>query len=304
MKYKRESLFLGLWLAALSMLGAVPASGQFNNPNGITFDKAGNLWLANAGGNNVLEMELSCPNATVVNTISNGVDDPSRLAFDSSGKLWVADKGNNTITVYNDLGTPGANLYKTITSSSIAGPLGIVVDAYGDFYVANNCASCGSGTYNVVAFNINDGLVETLTKDNSGFAFDSPGVLAIHGQDIYAGFYSGSDLTKIVIAYNVGEFLTKNPKEITVYNDNVDIGPTGIAFDDADNVYISEYVSQAWTEFSAAGTLLLAVRGASNGLNGPEGIALDSSGNVYVSNSGGNNITEYNSAGTLTCTYN
>jgi hypothetical protein len=27
--------------------------------------------------------------------------------------------------------------------------------------------------------------------------------------------------------YNLGEFLTDDPKEITVYNDNVNTGPTG-----------------------------------------------------------------------------
>ena len=129
-----------------------------------------------------------------------------------------------------------------------------------------------------------------------------PGVLVIHDQNIYAGFGGGG--TNAVISYNVGEFLTSNPKEITVYNDNVDTGPTGVAFDKVGNIYISEYYTPSWVKYSSAGKLLLSVRGTSQGLNGPEGIALDSSGNVYVSNTYGNNITEYNPAGTLTCTYN
>ena len=41
----------------------------------------------------------------------------------------------------------------------------------------------------------------------------------------------------------MGEFLTGDPQEITVYNDNVNTGPTGAAFDSKGNVYISEYYS-------------------------------------------------------------
>jgi hypothetical protein len=46
-----------------------------------------------------------------------------------------------------------------------------------------------------------------------------------------------------LVSYNVGEFLTEDPKEITVYNDNVNTAPTGIAFDSQKNVYISELYS-------------------------------------------------------------
>jgi sugar lactone lactonase YvrE len=60
-----------------------------------------------------------------------------------------------------------------------------------------------------------------------------------------------------------------------VYNDNVNTGPNGVAFDSEGNVYFSQ------------------------GTGGCEGIAVDKSGNVYVSNSTLNDITVYNSSGTL-----
>ena len=62
--------------------------------------------------------------------------------------------------------------------------------------------------------------METLTEDESGFPFLAPGALVIHGQDIYGGFgpcseeaRSKSSCDNAVIGYNVGEFLTGNPKE-------------------------------------------------------------------------------------------
>jgi streptogramin lyase len=276
-------------LAGLALLLPLSAMAQFNNPNGIVFDGKGNLWLANAGDNNVLE--LNPANGTVLNTITSGVNGPTRLFFDSSDNLWVNDTGNNTITVYEDLSTQGAKLLRTISSGLFSRSLSFALDAYGDLYVGNT----GAGTNNVLAFNINGRKVETLTKDDSNFEFFAPGAMVIHGRNIYIGFGPNFG-TNAVISYNVGEFLTSNPEEITVYNDKVDTGPTGITFDAEGNVYISEYTTPSWVKYSASGELLLAVK---DGVNGPEGIALDASGNVYVSNADSNNITVYNPSGTL-----
>src|SRR5208282_4111859 len=72
------------------------------------------------------------------------------ILFDSFGNLWVANGGNNTLTVFGDLGAPGGQLLQTISNSAISRPLGLAVDAYGDFYVADNSNN------SVVAFNIDD----------------------------------------------------------------------------------------------------------------------------------------------------
>jgi streptogramin lyase len=289
MKLTKLSIMAGLLLCL-----AVPAIAQFSNANGIVFDGSGNLWLANRGDNNVLKLDPST--GGILNAITDGINGPTRLAFDPSGRLWVANATGNNLTVYDDLSTAGANLVQTVTSSSIQNPLALVVDAYGDIYVGDNSAN------SVVAFNINDGLIETLTSDKSGFTFTAPGVLVIHGQDIYAGF--GPNVgTNAVMSYNVGEFLTGDPKEITVYNDNVNTGPTGVAFDSHNNVYISEYTSNTWVRYTMGkgSTPTLVVNAC---LNGPEGIAVDKSGNVYVSNSNTNNIAVFNSSGTCTNTLN
>lgn len=290
-------------LAGLVLLFSVPASAQFNNPNGILFDSKGHLWLANSGDNNVLELSISNCTATILNTITNGVDSPTRLAFDSAGNLWVANLGNNTITVYDNLSAQGGNLVQTISNSAISRPLGLAVDVYGDFYVADN------NTNSVVAFNIDDQLVETLTQDKSGFPFLAPGVLVIQGQDIYGGFgpcsedaRSQSSCDNAVIGYNVGEFLTGNPSpKAGPYTYPNQTGPTGVAFDKKGNVYVSYYTTPSWVKYTAGGVFQMEVQ---TGVNGPEGIQVDKSGNVYVSNSAGNNITEYKSTGKLTCTIN
>jgi streptogramin lyase len=273
------SMSLGLILAA-------SAQAQLSNPNGIVFDSTGHLWVANNGANNVLE--LNPTNGTVLATITEGISSPSRLTF-AFGNLYVTNIGTNNVTVYN----PNTlALVQTINSSSINRPLGIAVDAYGDLYIANNSLN------NIVALNIANATVETLTHGNSGYQFIAPGVVTIYGKNIYAGF--GRNVgTNAVFSYNVGEFLTGDPQGITEYNDNVNTGPTGVAFDSEGNVYISEYTSGTAVKYAPGEgkTPLLVIN---SGTGGCEGIAVaSSSGDIYVSNSTLNNITVYNSAGIL-----
>lgn len=286
-------------LAILALLGLVlslPAHAQLNGPQGVLFDSKGNLWVANGQGNNVLELDPST--GAILNTISNGVNGSTRLCIDSLGHLWVDDTGNNTITVYDKLEAPGAHLIKSITNPGFSRSLGMVVDAYGDLYVSNT----GTGTNDILAFNIAGGLVETLTKDAKGFPFDAPGVMVIQGQRIYVGFGPNYG-TNFVISYNVGEFLTGDVKEITYYNDNVNTGPTGIAFDQKGNIYIAEFTSNSWVEYRPSGELppLLVV---DDGQGAPSGIAVDRQGYIYVSNANYNNITVYNQSGQLINTLN
>jgi len=284
MKLKGTSVLL----IALTMCLSLTAKAQLNSPNGLAFDGSENLWLANKNSNQLLE--LNPANGNVIHTITAGLNGPTRVTF-AHGLLFVANTAGNNITVYNP---QTLKLVRTITNSAINKPLGVAVDGYGDVYVGNNQANT------VIAINVSGGLVETLGQDKSGFQFVAPGAITIHGPKIYAGFGPGFG-ENAVISYNVGEFLTRDPQENTVYTDTVNTGPTGIAFDAQENVYIADFYSETWVKYSPDGKLLLVVK---HGVLTPEGIALDSSGNVYVSNENLNNITVYNSSGTLINTLN
>lgn len=207
-----------------------------------------------------------------------------------ASELYVLSTTGSNITQYVDLRTAGAKLAGAISiPSSVTRSLGAAVDAYGDLYVS------GSNSDNIVVLNIGGGLVETLTKDKSAFPFTSAGPLAIHGRDIYAGF-GPQPGTNAVISYNVGEFLTGDPKEITLYNDGVDTGPTQVAFDSKGNVYIAEYYSGTAVKY-APGSGKTPTLVINQGTSTCEGIALDKDGNIYVANSALNNITVYSPSG-------
>jgi len=253
-----------------------------NQPNGLIFDGEGNLYVANAGSNQILIYDSQLVQKT---SISAGLDFPVRLAFDSFGDLYVANFKNDSITVYDP------NLHQIVAKTiaqHLHSPLGVAVDAYGDVFAANN----GSNTISV--FNVDGIYVWGLHQDFDGRLFSAPGALAIGGTDLFVGTgpTAGSNF---VTAYNVGEFLTLRPRQKTTFSSQMS-GPTGIAFDRRGNVYVSDFYSSMATKYNSAGQVLLTI---SNGIEHPEGVAVDARGNIYVSSPFANTVTVYDSSGNL-----
>jgi sugar lactone lactonase YvrE len=275
-------------LATLALVLSLPATAEtpLNSPNGLAFDKHGNLWVANYNSNQVLVYNQALMQIAAI----SGFSGPTRLAFDTLGNLWVTNStGNSVQGISINYAARTVRVFSNITTG-INRPLGVAVDAYGDVYVANN------GANNITAYNVDGNLVETLTQDHNGLAFSAPGALAVGGRDLYVGIGPESG-ENAVSNYNVGEFLTNDPKELrTPYgsNDAVNTGPTGIAVDSTGNVYVSDAYSGTAVKFAANGTEDFVINAQTGGC---EGIALDKNGNIYVSNSSLNTITEYTPTG-------
>jgi sugar lactone lactonase YvrE len=255
-----------------------------NQPNGLVFDRQGNLYVANAGSNQVLVYNAQLVQQTSL-TIGKGLSEPVRLAFDPFGNLYVANFNINSLTVYDQ--NHQQLVGRTITQH-VDRPLGVVVDAYGDVFVANNA------TETVTVYNVDGILLGTLRRDVDGRHFSAPGALAIGGTDLFVGTGPTSG-PNYVTAYNVGEFLTLNPREMGTIGRQIS-GPTGVAFDRLGNVYVSDFYSGTATKYDAGGTLLLTIH---DGTQNCEGIALDRRGNIYVSNEFLNTITVYDPSGKL-----
>lgn len=83
-----------------SVLRAI--SQGLNNPDSLAFDRSGNLYVANRGGNSGSggdTVTVYAPGSTsVLRTISQGLNGPVALAFDRTGNLYVANYSN--VTVY------------------------------------------------------------------------------------------------------------------------------------------------------------------------------------------------------------
>ncbi len=115
------------------------SSSGFHNPVGVTFDKAGNLWVGDANNNRVLEFDppfSSGMSASLVigqqdfttNTAGatqSGFHEPVMSAFDSSGNLWVPDFRNNRVlefssTVVPEFPTASLGIIAVISLAAVA----------------------------------------------------------------------------------------------------------------------------------------------------------------------------------------
>jgi len=145
-------------LATLALYLSLTANAQPANPlsgvNGIAFDTQGHLWAANPTSNTVVELDSA--NGALLQTISQGLDGPTPLFFASPEILYMANTNGNNITVYN---IKTLKLVRTISNSHISKPLGVLADAYGDVYIANNAPSGN----NVIALNVNGGSMSRKT---------------------------------------------------------------------------------------------------------------------------------------------
>ena len=99
-----------------------------NQPRGIAFDAAGNLFVAVHGDSNVLKIT---PDGTR-STYASDIFRPSGLAFDGNGNLFVASgaPGSGNVVKVGPDGT------KSVIAS-VANPYAMVIDAFSNLYVSS-----------------------------------------------------------------------------------------------------------------------------------------------------------------------
>src|SRR5580765_7934664 len=74
-------------------VGSVFASTGVLSPQGLAFDRAGNLYVANQSYNNIARFTPAGVGSVFANS---GLSAPFGLAFDSSGNLYAANNNNRS----------------------------------------------------------------------------------------------------------------------------------------------------------------------------------------------------------------
>jgi sugar lactone lactonase YvrE len=158
------------------------SSAAFGAPQGVTFDKSGNLWVMDPEGmvngtptpalfefSATQLAALATDNAPepVATVTSTALAFPQQSVFDAQGNQWVTDHDGNSLVVFTaaDLAMKGINNLNpavVITSMDFNGPLGVAFDSMGNLWVANNGSVTSNGVTSAAGTTIVEFAAATL----------------------------------------------------------------------------------------------------------------------------------------------
>ena len=120
-----------------------------SDPDHLTFDPSGNLWVTSHKNNSVLEYTgpfTTSGALTPATTLTNGITQPAGIAFDKGGNLYVAvlSNGTKSIAIFP---TPISNK-KPHYLDGLVGEGGLIFDAKGNLYASSDGNPTAIARYN------------------------------------------------------------------------------------------------------------------------------------------------------------
>jgi sugar lactone lactonase YvrE len=267
----------------------VSPSNGLRQPSNFVFDSSGNLWVADAEDNRIVEETgLGAGQTPAIGVVlgqssletgagaltQTGIANPSGMAFDSAGDLWLADTNNSRVLEFAAPFTSGEAAsvvigqrnYTSIAMLASAGglkePGAVTFDSHGDLWVVDG-------------------------GDNRVLEYEPP-------------FTNGMNASLVL----------GQPDLATVTNSTTQGGmdfPASARFDSSGNLWVSDAGNNRVLEYrapSASGmnaTLVLGQPGfttnahaaAQSGLYIPQSLAFDSSGDLWVTDSFNDRVLEF-----------
>jgi uncharacterized protein (TIGR03437 family) len=248
--------------------GGAAAVAQFDTPAGMTFDRAGNLYIADSSNHRVRKVSRDGTVATVAGTGVAGfsgeggqaaaarLDTPLGVAVDGNSNLYIADTGNQRIRkVFPNgiIGTVAGNGNASFfgdggpaTQAALHNPRAVAADENGNLYIADTLA------YRVRKVD-GGGIISTLAGNGT------PG----------SGGDGGSATT-------------------------AQLGlPSAVAVDAAGNVYVADEGNGTIRRIAPDG----AISTVQAPLMAPRGMAADAAGNLFVADTGHRQMVRIDAGG-------
>jgi sugar lactone lactonase YvrE len=250
-------------------LSFAPTAGGNIDASGVAFDHQGNMWIVNDNSNTVVEYGVallaasSTPTPTVTLSLPSGSDSYA-LAFDGQGNLWVANNGGNDIVEFtaaqltaSGAPTPAITISETPPQpGNLQEPIGLAFDAHGNLWVANNAVS-GIVEYSASQLTTSGSPTPAVTLTGNAIlypndiAFDSSGNLWISNSAYTNGLGDGR-----IVEYSASVLSAGGSPPPTTVIDLPPGGqygavPTGLAFDNAGNLWYADAYNSLIGEYSA-----------------------------------------------------
>jgi len=262
-----------------------------NQPEGVSIDGGGNLYVADTANNQIERIDAVTENISTV--AANGLlgssgtallNQPAGILVDPHGNLYIADTGNHLVRFINMesgivttvAGNPAITLFEPsdigdggpATQAALDSPTALALDRDGNLYVAD------AGDNRVREISASTGIISTVAGTG-------------------AAGYTGDNVPATTAELN---------------------HPTGIAVDLAGNLYISDSGNNLIREVGHSSGIIMTIAGvvgASGGYNGdnvvatqatlnfPAGIAVDFAGQVYFADRDNNRIRKINKGGII-----
>ena len=252
-------------------------------PFGIARDASGALYVTNNNNSVTVYTAGASGNVAPVATIagaSTGLAGPSGAAIDASGRLYVANQGNTSITVYAAGASGNVSPVTTIAgpNTNLSRPIDLTFDASGNLYVVNlGVYGTITGNSSVTVYppgaNGNATPLATIMGGNTGM-LNSLGVALDAAGNIYVSNYGNTNDNASNSQTSITVFAMGASGNIAPINTIAGLGtlsePTGLVFDSAGNLYVTNFFGNFIAVYSPGATTPSATIGGSNtGLDGP-----------------------------------
>lgn len=283
-----------------------PASAaQLNAPYGLSFDFAGNLYIADLGNARIRRITPS----GIISTIAGGgalpaggenegsmasavfLIAPRNIAVDGSGVLYISDFGahrvyqvalDGTLTTVAGTGAPGYSGDGIAPQSLLNYPTALAVDRKGVLYIAD------SGNH--LIRKVSAGRLTSIARAAlpTGLAYDGVSTL-------FVADHSAAQILELPLSSGTA----------TAMN----ISATDVAYGNDGNLYVADMT--VVRRVSLFGTSAKGIAGGGSlaegdgapalqaRLNHPAGVALDSIGNLYIADHDNNRIRRVGLDGTI-----
>ncbi len=233
--------------------------GGLSFPFGVAVDRAGDVFIADAFNNRVVEVPAGGGAQTAV---GSGLSQPLGVAVDGAGDVFIADTLNSRVVE-----VPAGGGLQTTLGSGLSSPYGVAVDGAGDVFIGD--------TFNnrVVEVPAGGGPQTTLGSElvyPIGVAVDGAG-------DV---FIADSGNNRVVEVPAGGGPQTTVGSELN--------NPFGVAVDGAGDVFIVDTYNNRVVEVPAGGGPETTV----DAVFSPRAVAVDGAGNVFIGDPYNNQVVE------------